>query len=265
MVELVVSLVLVGIVAVVALPRFVGRNGFDTRAYHDLAIAAFQYAQQQAVAQRRLAVNRGQVRINPCSCHNRIKLPGGYASRKAAATTVAQSGAGRVGMTKMLPRRRFYLRAFNGGFTLVELIVIMMLVGILAVAAIPRFVDRSAFDATGFSDQTKAALGFAQKSAIAQRHNVCASIAGNTLTLTQAMAPGVATACTAALNNPSTGQPYAIAAPAGVTLAASASPFQFDGLGRPNLAASVTVTVAVPGDASLTRTITVETETGYVR
>ena len=38
------------------------------------------------------------------------------------------------------------------GFTLVELIVTMIVVGILAVAVIPRFADRSGFDARGFHD-----------------------------------------------------------------------------------------------------------------
>ncbi len=150
------------------------------------------------------------------------------------------------------------------GFTLIELVVIMMIVGILAVVAIPRLFDRAASDAAGFSDQTRSALRFAQKSAIAQRHNVCVSIAANALTLTQAVAPGAATACTVPLINPATGQAYAMASPAGVTLAASASPFGFNGLGQLSLAATVTVNISVPSDATLNRTIAVETGTGYV-
>ena len=60
------------------------------------------------------------------------------------------------------------------GFTLVELVTIMILVGILAVVAIPRM-DTSAYYAAQFHDQTVAALRFAQKSAVSHRRLVCVS------------------------------------------------------------------------------------------
>lgn len=62
------------------------------------------------------------------------------------------------------------------GFTLVELIVTMIVVGILAVAVIPRFADQSGFDARGFRDGTLSVLRYAQKSAVAQRRQVCGTI-----------------------------------------------------------------------------------------
>jgi MSHA pilin protein MshC len=43
------------------------------------------------------------------------------------------------------------------GFTLVELIVVMIVVGILAVAAMPRFFD-NVFDERGFHDAAKSAV-----------------------------------------------------------------------------------------------------------
>lgn len=44
---------LIGILAVVALPRLAGRITFDTRGYADRVRGAFQYAQKVAVAERR--------------------------------------------------------------------------------------------------------------------------------------------------------------------------------------------------------------------
>lgn len=60
------------------------------------------------------------------------------------------------------------------GFTLVELVTIMIIVGILAVFAIPRM-DTGDYHAVEFHDQTVAALRFAQKTAVSHRRLVCVS------------------------------------------------------------------------------------------
>lgn len=60
------------------------------------------------------------------------------------------------------------------GFTLVELVTIMIIVGILAVFAIPRM-DTAGYHAAQFHDQTVAALRFAQKTAVSHRRLVCVS------------------------------------------------------------------------------------------
>lgn len=53
MVELVVTLIVVGILAVAVAPRFFDRADFDARAFLDQTAAALRYAQKAAIAQRR--------------------------------------------------------------------------------------------------------------------------------------------------------------------------------------------------------------------
>ena len=53
LVELVVTIAIAGLLAAVAIPRFVGRDAFDSRGFHDLAITTVRYAQKTAIAWRK--------------------------------------------------------------------------------------------------------------------------------------------------------------------------------------------------------------------
>lgn len=150
------------------------------------------------------------------------------------------------------------------GFTLIELIMVMVLLGVLAAYAAPRIFNRSDFDARGMHDMTMSYLRYAQKSAIAQRRQVCVGYSASSVTLTIAVAAG-AGACPAAapLNGPD-GQ-STLSAPSGVSFTPTPATMAFDALGQPLddtgavLASARTIVVAGTG-----RTITVEAVTGYV-
>lgn len=155
-------------------------------------------------------------------------------------------------------------RSSSAGFTLVELVVVMVLIGIVSSVAIPRFVGRGAFDARGFQDQVIVAIQYARQQAVAQRRQICVAVTVGGLAITRALAPPPAACVATALTNPATGAAYAAAAPAGVALAgvgATALPLalNFDQLGRPNVAA----VLRIAGEDN--HCLTVEAETGYVR
>lgn len=137
------------------------------------------------------------------------------------------------------------------GFTLIELIMVMIIIGILAITVIPRFADQSAFESRGFHDETMSLLRYAQKTAIAQRRTVCVSLnaAGVALTIdTDTPADGICNAPPTLPNTPRGGS----------GLAGSVASFQFTPLGSTNQAANVAITIA--GSTG----ITVEADTGYV-
>lgn len=148
---------------------------------------------------------------------------------------------------------------YSTGFTMIELVMVMVLAGILAIAVIPRFADKSVFETRGFFDQSIAMLRYAQKVAIAQRTTVFVNVdaASSSMCLTYVADTG----CTSLVNtvtNPANQQRFRITAAAGVTMAASTS-FSFSPLGKPSAAQSISMS----GNGA-NQTITVEAETGYV-
>lgn len=155
-------------------------------------------------------------------------------------------------------------RGAGGGFTLVELITVMILLGILAVVALPNLNQAQGFGATSFNDRVAASLRFAQKSAVAHRRMVCATVAADRLTLTIATAFGDV-ACPNALAGPDGANPAAVSPAANVTLTAvPAGPLYF----QPSGAVTSDTAGTTPASFTLTVTgqaaVTVRGTTGYV-
>lgn len=102
------------------------------------------------------------------------------------------------------------------GFTLLELIVVMVILGVMAVVAIPRFAVRLEFESAGFTAALSNSLRFARQQAIAQRRQVCVVVSASGVVLTRASTFGGA--CDGALTDPSNGHAYSLPTPSGVSI-----------------------------------------------
>ncbi len=91
-------LVIVGVLAVVAIPRFTGGTPYDARGYHDELIAAARYAQLQATTtgcQARFQVDPAGYSLdheNPCGSGDFGGLPIRHPSRGGAFENSTPSG-----------------------------------------------------------------------------------------------------------------------------------------------------------------------------
>lgn len=143
----------------------------------------------------------------------------------------------------------------GSGFTIVELVVIISILGLLAAVLGPRFAGRDAFASRGFYDEAQSVVRYAHKTAIAWRRPVFVCVTAT------AVSAGTVAGCGTLLVHPATGAALTATAPSGVTLTPVS--FSFDGAGRPSPNAQVTIAFAstVAGDPA--RQIVVEAETGY--
>ena len=168
------------------------------------------------------------------------------------------------------------------GFTMVELIAVMVVAGIMAAFAMPRFFERSTFDARNFADQSRAMLRHAQKIAIAQNRSVFVRLNGASVALCfDAVCSAGNLVIPPAGGNSGSSATVANCAgvarwecegvPNGISYVKSPNyaTFSFNALGRPyapddGLASSFArLVMTVRGDG-VDYPIVVETETGYV-
>ena len=144
----------------------------------------------------------------------------------------------------------------NSCFTMVELVSILVIVGIMAAIAIPRFANVATYSARGYADTAAGFLRYAQKLAIARHATTTVQIGTSGLALCSTAS------CTDA--NPWPGPqgetPYRLDVPSGVTQTGSSASMTFDDNGVPSPSTGVTLTIT--GDT--VRTLTVEPGTGYV-
>ncbi|WP_082565712.1 Tfp pilus assembly protein FimT/FimU [Duganella sp. Root1480D1] len=165
------------------------------------------------------------------------------------------------------------------GFTMVELIIVLVVIGILSAVAFGRFFMRGDYDAAGFAAQARATLRYGQQLAIAQNRPIYVYLDSTSVALC------FAADCSAAnhVRDPGGGNSFnggqcgsdrswaCVAPPTNVTLAlspagAANNHFFFDASGKPQLSSgaefnSLNLQVSA---GSVQQAVRVQWETGYV-
>ena len=146
------------------------------------------------------------------------------------------------------------------GYTIVEVLLVIVILAILGTVAGPRFFDNDVFDERAYYDELVSALRYAQKTAVASGCPVRVDVGVNTYSLSQqAVAAGHCDALDASFPVPvrlPTGEAMSGTAPTGITTAPTAT-VVYSALGRTDLGANQALAVG-------SRTLTIEAESGLV-
>lgn len=148
----------------------------------------------------------------------------------------------------------------SNGFTLIELTLVIVIIGILSVVVVPKFASVNVFSQRTYFDEVLSSIRYAQKIAVGMGCEVRVSITSSSLTL-NLRANCRSGNFTQGVRDPANfSSTFTKFAPTGIALASGSLPIYFDRLGRAHNSGGAIA------NASLTvgsRTIQIIGETGY--
>ena len=141
---------------------------------------------------------------------------------------------------KVFSQENLQVVADSRGFTLVELIMVVVLIGILAVSVVPKFVDTSAISLLGGAAMVEADIRYTQELAMSTHSPKTITFTTNDTFYT--------------VNSQTMNLPSRVSISSGAT-------FTFNSLGEPTTGGGSSIEIQA---GSSTKTITVESYTGRV-
>ncbi len=151
------------------------------------------------------------------------------------------------------------------GFTLIELVMVMVIVAALAVFALPKAVDVSTFTLSSYCDKIQNATTYANRLALAQRRPVTVSFSSTGVSVAYTAGGTIAVP----VIDPSSGSAFSLNCPSGLSPcitngAGSSVTFNANNSGTSSTSSGAAFQVTV-SSGSFTQNFTIENTTGFVR
>jgi MSHA pilin protein MshC len=148
----------------------------------------------------------------------------------------------------------------QSGFTLIELVMVLVLLSILSVVALPKFFDDEAFRKRGYCNAVVSAFSYGQKLALAEGCDIRVRTSSSGVDLFRRESCDGSSSFNLAVTHPGKGGNYSETAPAGITL--SSSTVIFDAMGRARNAFGATSDFAITVGGNMD--IRIIGETGFI-
>ncbi len=140
-------------------------------------------------------------------------------------------------------------RNFCSGFTMIELVVIIVLIGVLSAFIVPRLSTKTAFEERAFKDELLNVARFAQQQAMMRGRNYTVRFHLNDTTKNYGIDSRQGSGTYAWLTHADTSA-FPIAFPSGITTSPASVIINFDALG--NVADGIAQAITITGVASNT-------------